>query len=223
MDNLGVRPIEERELEGKPGMGLNVRGLFRERPGAEPSGKTPIRGAAACTAAELAEFAARRRQPAGEELAEAYLRLGERYGVRGDLAFCQALYETRGLANGRVRPIGEARPTDLWGLQGRVGPLSAALAERQIRQLYAFATREPFPEEAPAPDSEMEAEMEAEAGLRAIDRKRWRGAAPHWEDLNGKWSYPGANYGQDIVAVWRNLLEWAGERRRREERYRQAP
>lgn len=198
-------------------MGPNVRSLFRERPGAEPSGKTSIRGAAACAAGELAGFAARRRQPAAAQLAEAYIRLGERYGVRGDLAFCQALYETRALADGRVRPIGEARPTDLWGLPGRDGPLSEALAERQIRQLFAFASREPFPDGVPAPDPE------TDAGLRTIARKQWRGAAPHWEDLNGKWSYPGAKYGEEIVAIWRNLLEWAGERKRREERNRQAP
>jgi hypothetical protein len=190
----------------------SVTSLFRERPGTEPSGKTPIRGPSRCTAAELAKFAERRRQPVPESFAYAYFRLGERYGIRGDIAFCQALYETRALAAGRVRPIGEARMTDLWGLQGRDELFSDAFVEMHLQLLYGFAVAGPLPEAAGL----------SVPRLQWIERKGWRGKAPHWEDLNGKWSYPGTNYGRDIAAIWRNLLEWSEQERGRAERHRQA-
>lgn len=177
------------------------------RPGAEPSGKTAIRGESWCTAEELAEFAARRGQPAGIDAARLYLRMGARYGIRGDAAFCQALYETRALAAGRVRPIGEARLFDLWGLPGREELFAEAFVERQFQLLYGFAAAEPAYDD-------LEASVWTPRVLE-LEHKQWRGSAPCWEDLNGKWSYPGTRYGQDIAAILRTLLAWADERRSR--------
>lgn len=184
---------------------------FRKRTDVEPSGKTAILGYAFCTAEEMAEFAARRGQNVGQEAAALYLKLGMRYAVRGDIAFCQALYETRALAAGRVRPIGEARMTDLWGLQGRDELFTEPFVEQQMQLLYGFAVAEP-------PISNVDMSLWTPR-LQMLHRKQWRGSAPHWEDLNGKWSYPGTHYGQDITAIWRNMAEWAEVRRRREARH----
>lgn len=184
---------------------------FRERAGIEPSGKTAILGRSGCTAEEMAAFAARRRQNVGLEAAQLYLELGERYGIRGDIAFCQALYETRALAAGRVRPIGEARMTDLWGLQGRDELFDKPFVEQQMQLLYGFAAAEPFV-------ANLDLSLWTPR-LRMLSHKQWRGSAPHWEDLNGKWSSPGTNYGEDIAAIWRNMAEWAGELRRRAARH----
>ncbi|CAM3912760.1 hypothetical protein COLU111180_14055 [Cohnella lubricantis] len=180
---------------------------FREPTGTEPSGKTTILGESLCSADEMAAFAARRGQRVDADTAALYLRLGWRYGIRGDAAFCQALYETRSLAAGRVRPIGETRITDLWGLQGREGLFDEPFVEQQMQLLFGFAVAEP-------PLSNLDMSLWTPR-LQMIRRKQWRGIAPHWEDLNGKWSVPGTNYGQDITAIWRNMVEWALVRRRR--------
>lgn len=180
---------------------------FRARPGTEPSGKTAIRGDSFCSAGEMADYAERRGHNVGLPVAELYLRLGQRYGIRGDAAFCQALYETRTLAAGRVKPIGEARLTDLWGLQGREGLFAEPFVETQMQLLYGFAVAEP-------PLSNLDMSLWTPR-LQVLRSKKWRGSAPHWEDLSGKWSSPGTKYGQDIAAIWRNMAAWAEERRRR--------
>lgn len=158
---------------------------FRVRTGWEPSGKTSIMGQSYCTAEELTAFA-RRRNPGAPDCSGLYLQLGERYGVRGDLAYCQAMYETK-----------------MWSLDADYSEERLAKdAEVQIRRLHRFAVGPP-PQEEDRPNGELHA---AETRLRHL-----RGQARCWEDLNGKWPGAGDRYGQDIVSIWRNLLEWAGK------------
>lgn len=156
---------------------------FRVRPGREASGKTSILGQATCTAEELTSFA-RRRNAGAPDCAGWYVEIGERYGVRGDLAYCQAMYDTKMWTK-------EAPPSE---------EKLAETAEARIRELRSFAVEGP-PFGVPRTAVSM-----------AQDERKMKQSRPRcWEDLNGKWPGAGDRYGQDIVSIWRNLLEWAGK------------
>ncbi|THF77071.1 hypothetical protein [Cohnella fermenti] len=184
---------------------------YRIEQGGDPSGKTPIAGEAGLTAAELEDFAARRRLRIGEGGAQRYVDCGNAYGIRGDVAFCQALYEARWLSEKRLVPWAANRLPDLWGSTGRDERWTESFIEEHIRLLYRFAKAEELPGRA-TPELGRSA-----IRLQAIDELGYRGELRFWEDLNGKWSPFGFRYGQDVVAIWRNLELWATIRRERME------
>ncbi|MGE5454824.1 MAG: stalk domain-containing protein [Methylocystaceae bacterium] len=143
------------------------------------------------------------------DLADIYLRIGAEYGVRGDLAFCQAAKETGYWQfSGQVRPeqnnycglfaIGSAL-TGLESLNGadptqvsiKAGTHGAwfvtpqAGVEAQIQHLYAYATKNSLP-----------------TGKVIIDPRYKlvsKGIAPTWTALNARWAVPGTTYGQSII------------------------
>ncbi len=167
---------------------------------AEAVNKTAILGEAQADAYQMNTFL-HRVNPQAPLYAELYLSIGKLYGIRGDLAFAQAIKET-----GYWRFGGSVRAdqNNFAGLgavsnqtQGASFPTPAEGIEAQIQHLYGYATKAPLP-----------------AGTRPVD-PRWgilvqsglRGTAPFWEDLNGKWAVPGQGYGQDIVALWQEMLK----------------
>lgn len=158
-----------------------------------------------------------------EELIDHYLTIGARYGIRGDIAFLQALRETGWFKyarpssylvyrNGRWVRVYEPRPEGLYvvasdnnfcglGVTGRLGDedslcrfATAALGvEAQIQHLYAYACNESLPE-----------------GTELVDPRFQfvsRGCAPTWESLgNGNWATD-TYYGMNIISVYYNVLE----------------
>lgn len=164
----------------------------------------PILGKQVLTKEQLLEYCSSHR--AGmkltcslEELIEHYLTIGERYGLRGDIAFLQAINETGWFRynrpssylvykNGKWVRVYEPRPEGLYvvaednnfcglGVTGRLGDEdsicrfeTAALGvEAQIQHLYAYACEEPLP-----------------SGTERIDTRFdfvTRGCAPNWNDL----------------------------------------
>lgn len=143
------------------------------------------------------------------DLAELYLRIGEEYGVRGDLAFCQAAKETRYfLFGGEVQPwqnnycglyatgaprtgdedLNGADPSQVWfmpGVHGAIFATPKAGVEAHIQHLYAYATKSKLP-----------------AGKALVDPRYTlvsRGIAPTWLGLNARWAVPGTTYGQSII------------------------
>lgn len=143
------------------------------------------------------------------DLAALYIRIGEEYGVRGDLAFCQAAKETGYWQfTGSVQPwqnnycglyatgsplsglesYNGADPNQVTlqaGIHGAVFASPEAGVEAHIQHLYAYATNKPLP-----------------AGKVLIDPRFSlvsKGIAPTWLKLNARWAVPGTTYGQSII------------------------
>jgi hypothetical protein len=130
-----------------------------------------------------------------EKVAEAFLTVGKKYGIRGDVAFAQSLIET-----GYFKFDGGTAVTPDQHNYCGMGVLSKGLkgnsfetiedgVTAQLQHLFAYATKLPLPEE------------------RVLDpRFKYvtRGVAPHWEDLNNRWAM-NDNYGQHIMAIYEKL------------------
>jgi hypothetical protein len=146
---------------------------------------------------------AERRNPRAPDLAELYLEIAGRYGVRGDVAFCQAMYDTRTWTCPPRSPPWTPFARTIWGEAVRDWPQDRQEnhIELHIQYLYAFASPR---------GSERELRLPAFL-LNGNTKEHWHGSAACWQDLNGKWLVPGVRYGQDVIAIWRNMMEWTGE------------
>jgi hypothetical protein len=138
-----------------------------------------------------------------------YLNIGAKYGIRGDLAFCQAAKETCFWQfTGQVQPFQNnycglwATGTPCTGKESLNGADSAAVrfepgvhgtifltpeigVEAHIQHLYAYACQEALP-----------------AGTILYDPRFnlvARGSASNWQELNARWAVPGVTYGQSII------------------------
>jgi hypothetical protein len=189
MNRIGY--VQWNNHKGVVWMGA-VNAVFRTHPELEPTGKVSLLGASLCSADRMDAYA-KRRNPDAPELAECYLRLGRRYGIRGDVAYCQMVYETRGWTAQVSGPYWEPLLLGQWAEEAAI--------ERVMQILYSFATQLPLPVEFN--------QVKGQAEL--LDRASWRGKVAYWEDLSGKWTKSGQHYGQDIVAMWRNMMEWNGK------------
>ena len=166
--------------------------------------RTPIMGEPVLTAEQLAAFLlSRNPNPrincTALELAQFFIDEGNKEGVRGDIAFFQAIHETGWFRfGGQVLPeqnnfagIGAVNHSPVgagaWFDTPEIG------VRAQIHHLKAYATTEPFVQENVSP------------------RYRFvtRGIAPTWEDLNGRWAVPGTTYAQRILRLYRVALEFA--------------
>ncbi|MEG6520835.1 stalk domain-containing protein [Desulfotomaculum sp. 1211_IL3151] len=143
------------------------------------------------------------------DLAELYIKIGEEYGVRGDLAFCQAAKETHYWQfTGDVQPwqnnycglgatgspctgqesFNGADPAFIRfeaGVHGAIFVSPEAGVEAHIQHLYVYATKKPLPE-----------------GKVLVDPRYslvTKGIAPTWQGLNARWAVPGTTYGQSII------------------------
>ncbi len=47
----------------------------------------------------------------------------------------------------------------------------------------------------------------------AFDHFGFKGQAPRWVDLDGRWAVPGTTYGQTILSIYNNMRVYAGRRR----------
>jgi len=181
-------------------------------PSVQPStgiiGTQSIRGKSVATAEQLQQLAWAN-NPQAPNVAQYYLDLGEIYGIRGDIAFCQAAKETGwwkygnlvqayqnnycGLGATGSPATGEeslygANPGRVWYIAGVHGAIFATPAdgvEAQIQHLYAYCCTDPLPE-----------------GRDIVDPRFTlvsRGIAPNWQDLNGRWAVPGVGYGESIL------------------------
>lgn len=155
--------------------------------------------------------------PIPENLAELYLKIGEEYGIRGDLAFAQAAKETHYFQfTGDVQPwqnnycglyaIGSPltgqeplRGADAnlvrfeEGVHGAIFASPEAGVEAHIQHLYAYAVKGELP-----------------SGKTLVDPRYIlvsRGIAPNWLGLNARWAVPGTTYGQSIIQdYWKAIL-----------------
>lgn len=168
----------------------------------------PIMGEAVATSEQLRQLL-KQNNPEAPDLVDLYLQIGKEYGIRGDIAFCQAAKETGWWRfGGLVRPeqnnycglaatgraatgeesLNGADPSLVWYEAGKHGAFFAAPSvgvEAHIQHLYAYATDAPLP-----------------PGKKLVDPRFTlvkRGTARYWTDLNGKWAVPGNGYGESIL------------------------
>jgi N-acetylmuramoyl-L-alanine amidase len=134
--------------------------------------------------------------PNAPELGSYYKTLGEYYGIRGDVAFAQAVHETNyfrytGVVNrgqNNYAGIGATGPN----VRGATfaTPRDGVLAH--LQHLYAYATTQPLPNKYPLVDPRFNLVK--------------RGSSPTWIGLNGKWAVPGNTYGQMILDVYEKMI-----------------
>ncbi|WP_163539865.1 N-acetylmuramoyl-L-alanine amidase [Gracilibacillus sp. YIM 98692] len=134
--------------------------------------------------------------PDALEIANFYLTFGEYYGIRGDIAFAQAMHETDFL---RFTGIVQPDQNNFCGLgatgPGQPGasfdtPRDGVLAH--IQHLYAYASTHPLPDRYKLLDPRFDLVT--------------RGSAKSWVGLNGKWAVPGDRYGQLILDIYERMV-----------------
>ncbi len=132
------------------------------------------------------------------EIAEAFHRIGKRYGVRGDIALCQSILETGWfmftggtavtLSQNNFCGLGVTR----LGLKGHSFKTIDEGVTAQIQHLYAYACKKSLPK-----------------GEKLIDprfSRVTRGVAPRWHDLNNRWA-ANNHYADRILALYLQMRD----------------
>ncbi len=168
-----------------------------------------IRGQSVLTEGQLQKLMLKNNPGAPRELPALYLQVGEQYGIRGDIAFCQAAKETgwwkygglvqpfqnnycglsaTGQAATGLEDLRGADPRQVSfenGVHGAIFSTPEAGVKAHIQHLYAYACRDPLPARSSLLDPR----------FTLISR----GIASLWSDLNGRWAVPGVGYGESIL------------------------
>jgi hypothetical protein len=134
--------------------------------------------------------------PNAIELGNFYLTFGEYYGIRGDVAFAQAIHETDYF---RFTGVVQPNQNNFCGL-GATGPDNPGASFdtpregvlAHIQHLFAYASTKPLPDKYPLVDPRFNLVT--------------RGSATTWIALNGKWAVPGNNYGQSILNLYERMI-----------------
>lgn len=155
--------------------------VFRQHPAVRPNGRVSVFGPALCSAERMRAYAVRR-NPGAPDVAAYYRELGERYGIRGDIAFCQAMLDTQVWTKDPQGPPWKPFAHAIWSAA------DPAWTEEELRRRTELHMKRLF---------DLAAAREESVFC--------------WEDLNGKWALPGYKYAQDILAIWKNMMEWEGE------------
>jgi N-acetylmuramoyl-L-alanine amidase len=134
--------------------------------------------------------------PKAPELGEFYQTFGKYYGIRGDVAFAQAIHETDYF---RFTGVVQPEQNNYAGIGATGGDIRGARFDNeeegvlaQLQHLYAYATTKPLPSQYPLVDPR----------FHLVDR----GSAPTWTALNGKWAVPGTTYGQSILSLYQKMI-----------------
>lgn len=162
--------------------------------------KTPIFGKAEVEVDHMYDYVCRHNPKFSREVAEAFYSVGERYGIRGDIALCQAIIETGWFRfdNGTaVKPNSH----NYCGLgvrkRGDKGCKFRNVEEgvtAMIQHLYAYACSKNLPK-----------------GEKVVDPRFSfvkRGSAKTWEKLAGRWAM-NPRYGKNILQVYSGLTDHA--------------
>ena len=169
---------------------------------------TSIFGEPELTAADLDNFV-KQINPQAPQVGQFYVEFGRMLGIRGDIAFAQAVLETGFF---RYIPIEQNNFAGIGAVGGgELGHFfsSPEGVRAQIEHLWAYATKQPLP-------------------IQPVDPRFYmvrRGCAPTWEALGGKWAVPGYNphlfdnfadafiagdtYGQRILRIYAEIKQYA--------------
>jgi N-acetylmuramoyl-L-alanine amidase len=197
-----------KEAAAKPSTSTNAgsagtpaadpKNITTEPPIISDPSKFTIFGATFLSPEQMDQFV-KKVNPKAPELGELYKTYGEYYGIRGDVAFAQAIHETDYFRfTGVVKP-GQNNYSGIGATGGDTrgasfdNPEEGVLA--QMQHLYAYATSKALPNQYPLVDPRFH--------LVA------RGSAPTWTALNGKWAVPGTTYGQMILDLYGKMIHSA--------------
>lgn len=132
------------------------------------------------------------------KIAEAFIKVGNKYGIRGDIAFCQSIIETgwfKFSGGTAVTPDQHnycGMGVTSKGMKGAIFNTIEDGVTAQIQHLFAYATKTAIP-----------------TGDTLLDpRFKYvtRGIAPNWEDLSNRWAM-NANYGTHILDMYSQLIK----------------
>lgn len=167
------------------------------------AGQTPIRGLSSVDAETMTRFIARHNPDFDPRVATAFVSVGERYGIRGDIALCLAIIETGWFkfeGGTAVTPdqhnycgMGVTRK----GHRGCTFESPEAGVTALMQHLFAYCCTDPLPD-----------------GEEVLDPRYslvTRGIAPCWEDLSGRWAM-NPNYAANILQVYASLQRMAADR-----------
>jgi hypothetical protein len=173
--------------------------VFEMQDGQKVKEKQTIVGEPVATEEQMLAFARSVNPHFPEYLPKLYLEIGRKYGIRGDIAFCQMLKET---GYHRFGGVVRASQYNYAGI-GAVGnskknkgnsfqsPEQGVRAH--IQHLYAYATKKPLPAD----------EKVVDPRFKYVTR----GIAPAWQDLNGRWAVPGKGYGEEILNLYSRMIQ----------------
>jgi N-acetylmuramoyl-L-alanine amidase CwlA len=135
--------------------------------------------------------------PRFKDIANTYLKIGAKYNVKGDIAFCQMAHETGWLKFGGQVSESQNNFAGIGATNGGAkGAVFASIEDgvtAHIQHLYAYASSLDLPK-----------------GEYLIDPRFnlvKRGIAPYWTDLNGRWAVPGTTYGQSILKIYNAVTD----------------
>lgn len=131
-----------------------------------------------------------------EEIAKQFIEVGQKYGIRGDIAFCQSIIETGWFKfdGGTAVTPDQHNYCGLGvtskGMKGHSFDTVEEGVTAQIQHLFAYATKNSLPS----------GEFVIDPRFKYVNR----GIAPHWEDLSNRWAM-NANYGTHILSLYEQL------------------
>lgn len=158
--------------------------------------RTSIRGEQKVEIEQMYQFVAAHNPGFPREVAEAFYEIGERYGIRGDIALCQAIIETGWFRfdNGTAVLPSDHNYCGLGVKQrGERGCCFETVEDgvtAMLQHLYAYACTDPLPD--------------GETILDPRFKLVTRGISSTWEGLNGRWAM-NQSYAQNIMALYRRM------------------
>ncbi|MBG9657134.1 N-acetylmuramoyl-L-alanine amidase [Cytobacillus firmus] len=193
----------EKQLETVKKAGITDAYILSDAPPAvpsEPKGYS-ILGVTHLSPEHMNQYA-KQVNPNAANLGSFYSAIGEYYGIRGDIAFAQAMHETNFLRfTGDVKP-GQNNFAGI-GATGN-GTAGASFSTQEegvlahIQHLYAYASTQPLPPKYPLADPRFSLVK--------------RGSAKLWQELNGKWAVPGTNYAESILNIYKNMVRFSEQK-----------
>ncbi|KGP73071.1 hypothetical protein N782_07460 [Pontibacillus yanchengensis Y32] len=185
----------KQQVEALKEIGIANPFLLTTSPATPSDDSLSIEGATVLDANQLDTFA-QVVNPETPVLGELYVKYGELYGVRGDVAYAQAIHETNyfrftGIVQINQNNYAGIGATDVLN-QGASFTTPEEGVHAHIQHLYAYASLNSIPD-----------------GLSLIDPRFSlvsRGSAVTWIGLNGKWAVPGDFYGQKILSIYEDMI-----------------
>lgn len=161
-------------------------------------GEFAICGPSSVAPADMIAFVKRHNADFDAEIAEEYISVARTYGIRGDIAFCQAILETGWFRFDRGTAVDSAQH-NYCGLgvvsKGKRGACFESIRDgvtAHIQHLYAYACTDPLPD----------GESVVDPRFAAVTR----GVAVKWSDLNNRWAMNHV-YGSMILKIYSDLCK----------------
>lgn len=158
-----------------------------------------IEGRHELNADELTRYIVKHNPDFDPDIAKAYIKIGKKYGVRGDIALCQAILETGWFRYERSAVKPEHHNYCGLGVvkNGKAGGSFRSVEDgvrAHIQHLYAYCCDKELPRKEKIVDPRFSAVK--------------RGSAKTWKSLSGRWAMNG-KYGDQILDIYKRIKKGA--------------